>query len=132
MILQNNSSFKIILFFLLSCVAITKAKVAGDQDNEKYDSHPEVLVLFVCVGLMIGAGVTHILSRISIHLPYTVVIFVIGMIVAFIVHNFEFASLGVSTRLWSEINPEVMLYIFLPVLLFGEAMNLSWYERQEL
>ena len=31
-----------------------------------------------------------------------------------------------SIQSWEKIDPELMLYLFLPALLFGEAMTLRW------
>lgn len=32
----------------------------------------------------------------------------------------------VSIQSWEKIDPELLLYLFLPALLFGEAMTLRW------
>jgi hypothetical protein len=31
-----------------------------------------------------------------------------------------------SVQSWEKIDPELLLYLFLPALLFGEAMSLRW------
>jgi len=33
-----------------------------------------------------------------------------------------------SITRWVNIDGELILYVFLPALLFGEAMNLNWYQ----
>ena len=35
--------------------------------------------------------------------------------------------MGQSIELWESINAELMLFVFLPPLVFGEAMSLNWY-----
>ena len=32
--------------------------------------------------------------------------------------------------MWTDINPDIMLYVFLPPLIFGEAMSLNWHHVQ--
>lgn len=36
-------------------------------------------------------------------------------------------TMGQSIDLWESINAELMLFVFLPPLVFGEAMSLNWY-----
>lgn len=37
---------------------------------------------------------------------------------------------GDSVTMWSDIDPDIMLYVFLPPLIFGEAMSLNWHHVQ--
>jgi hypothetical protein len=55
--------------------------------SKNHDSQhdPEVLILFFCFGLLLGGFVSYALSRLRSKLPYTVVIFVFGVILAIIV-----------------------------------------------
>ena len=36
-------------------------------------------------------------------------------------------TMGQSIAIWESINAELMLFVFLPPLVFGEAMSLNWY-----
>jgi NhaP-type Na+/H+ or K+/H+ antiporter len=36
--------------------------------------------------------------------------------------------LGESIIRWVNIDGDLILYVFLPALIFGEAMNLNWYQ----
>ena len=90
-------------------------------------AHPanELVIIFLFVSLTIGTLVTYFLSRFS-RVPYTVVIFLIGIIWAI---GFSYTDhsdiLYISLQTWDEISPELILYIFLPALLFGESMSLN-------
>jgi F0F1-type ATP synthase assembly protein I len=44
--------------------------------DPKHD--PEVLIIFFCFGLVLGALMTYVLSRYAENLPYTVVMFLLG------------------------------------------------------
>jgi NhaP-type Na+/H+ or K+/H+ antiporter len=38
--------------------------------------------------------------------------------------------MGISVTIWANIDPELILYVFLPPLIFGEAMSLNWHHVQ--
>jgi len=37
---------------------------------------------------------------------------------------------GDSVTMWADIDPDILLYVFLPPLIFGEAMSLNWHHVQ--
>ena len=90
------------------------------------DHDREVILLFMFGGMALGVAVTHFLSRFPVNLPYTVVIFLIGCTTASLYTNENMGHIGQSLDDWSKLDPELMLYLFLPVLIFGEAMTLKW------
>lgn len=53
--------------------------------------------------------------------------FLIGCAFASLYTNENMGHLGQALDDWSKLDPELMLYLFLPVLIFGEAMTLKWY-----
>jgi NhaP-type Na+/H+ or K+/H+ antiporter len=89
------------------------------------NSSEVVLCLFVV--LIVGAAATYLISRFAPQLPYTVVIFAIGIIAAVIIDKHSDDILEHSILLWNSIDPELVLYLFLPALLFGEAMGLNYH-----
>ncbi len=38
----------------------------------------------------------------------------------------DLGHLGYAVTDWKKLDPHMMLYLFLPVLVFGEAMTLKW------
>jgi NhaP-type Na+/H+ or K+/H+ antiporter len=89
---------------------------------------PSDIILFMFFGLLMGVITLQVLSRLGDPLPYTVVMFFLGIVFSF---NTDFhgstGMWGDSIYKWSRIDADMMLYIFLPPLIFGEAMNLNWF-----
>lgn len=94
--------------------------------HEKPESQDMIVFLFLT--FFIGAVITYVLSRYAQVLPYTVVVFATG---AFC--SFAFQLLGKhdvlkeSVEMWDNMEPELILFMFLPALLFGEAMMLNFH-----
>ena len=84
------------------------AKASEDNDYNEYRSSYEILVVFLVFGIALGAIFTHGLNRLKINLPYTVVMFINGMIVSFIVDHFNCKGFGGSVRAWSKLDPEMV------------------------
>lgn len=91
---------------------------------------PELFFLFF--GLLSGAFVTFFLSRFpSVAPPYTVVIFILGGIYGIIGKTDTSDSFfGKGVHAWARIRPELILYLFIPALLFAEVTNLNLYHVQ--
>ncbi len=87
----------------------------------------EVVICFLFVATAIGAVVGYLLSRFAPALPFTLVMFIIGVLLALWEQYTDFHVLGESIDQWSHISPHLILYIFLPALLFGEAMQLKFH-----
>jgi hypothetical protein len=86
----------------------------------------EFIIQLIFVGIVVGAFNTHILTRISLQIPYTVLLFVQGMLLALVMKKVHMGKFGLAADLWGDVDPELLLFIFLPVLIFGEAMTLNW------
>lgn len=84
------------------------------------------VLVFLFLSIIIGAVVTYLLSRFAPDLPYTVVLFIIGCIVGVSLGN-ENDHFSISSRMWDSIDPKLLLFVFLPALLFGDAMSLSYH-----
>jgi len=103
----------------------------GGGDHEEHH-HPQVVVYFCFLTLFLGAITMHLLSRVKCcNIPYTVVLLLEGILLG-VLQNLtnpseSLGALNQSMKMWSNINPEVLLYVFLPALLFGECMGLRWH-----
>ncbi|RYY84565.1 hypothetical protein EON63_09010 [archaeon] len=86
---------------------------------------PTNVILFLFFGLGCGIVVTQLLSYYGEILPYTVIMFLLG--VFFSIADTNQGTFGQSVRDWVNIDADLMLFVFLPPLVFGEAMNLNWY-----
>lgn len=88
----------------------------------------QVLIVFLFLALLIGAVITYVLSRSASKLPYTVVVFAVGAGLAFMFEPIDDGDvLKQSEHLWNHMEPELILFMFLPALLFGEAMSLNFH-----
>ena len=97
--------------------AIVRLRISDGHEETPYN----ILVIFGIFG--VGAWVRHIVNttRILNGLPYTVVLFCIGMLWGYFGNKIDegrYADL-------SHINPHLILYIFLPVLIYESAFAME-------
>ena len=89
------------------------------------NSHPEEVLLFLFTALALGSLVTWFLSRYPIGVPYTVIIFVCGILFSVWANASGLEDFGDSERQCTVISPRLLLFVFLPSLLFGDSMELN-------
>ena len=94
--------------------------------NVEVGNSSQDVICFLFASLLAGAIVTYILSRASTDVPFTVVVFGFGVLISTI-KEFTQTSMEDSISMWDNINPHLIMYIFLPALLFGEAMSLNFH-----
>lgn len=102
--------------------------MAFDDDDYLYTTSGTDAMLWMFVGLGLGLFTMQILNRRNSFIncvPYTVCIFVFGVLFALYLNEREDKNdtIDISLESWLQINPELMLFIFLPPLIFGEAMR---------
>lgn len=91
-------------------------------------AEPENVIVFLFVSLFMGVLVTFALTRILPIVPYTAILFALGILFAFLLTGKHTENdLSESMQLWNSINPDLIFYLFLPPLLFSEAMSLNFY-----
>jgi NhaP-type Na+/H+ or K+/H+ antiporter len=76
-------------------------------------------------GLVMGCIITFTLSRYAPNIPYSVVVFLLGIILGLWVKFTYLDAFGESLNLWSNIQPALLLFVFLPPLIFGDAMKIN-------
>jgi hypothetical protein len=85
-----------LFLFLCGCVNFSSGSLLNltsiksedlEEEENKHDSQhdPQVLILFFCIGMLLGGMVSFTLSRLRSQLPYTVVMFIAGVILAIFV-----------------------------------------------
>ncbi len=84
------------------------------------------LMVFVVLSLLVGVVLKLILKRTAI--PYTVALFILGVIfgVCFrfdVIHVPHYMDIALDSV--SNMDPEIILYFFLPILIFEAALNLN-------
>lgn len=95
--------------------------------EEEHESEPGHAVLFPSFSLTLGLLVFYLTTRYWAALPYTAIMFLIGTMMGIAVELLPDSHdhVSVTTRMWSSIDSEVLLLVFLPGLIFKDAMGLN-------
>ena len=89
----------------------------------QYQSSNTVCLLFAF--LFIGLLTQKLLAFDNIiKLPYTVVLFVLGMLISLLKEH-------KSVKAWIEIDPIEILFVFLPILIFSDSMGMNWHKVKQ-
>jgi len=102
----------------------------GDDDSP--EGFPEVVVLLFLfgglgLGVLLEQFLSHSDSSMLSAMPYTVILFFLGLVMATFSKSHLTDEFNESLTAWVHIDADLMLFIFLPPLIFGEAMNLNWH-----
>jgi len=90
-------------------------------------SYYSLLFPFCCLG--VGFICNVLLAHYAAWMPYTVFIMVVGLLVG-LLHRGTDNGLGVlsdSIEAWDHIDPHLLLFAFIPPLLFGDSMSLNFH-----
>ena len=83
-------------------------------------------LLFVILALLVGAFLKLVLRK--SRFPYTVGLFCVGLLVGIVYREGIFPDLSLAARavdIVGNVNPDMILYIFLPVLIFSAAYEID-------
>eukprot|EP00397_Hematodinium_sp_SG-2012_P002487 GEMP01002494.1.p1 GENE.GEMP01002494.1~~GEMP01002494.1.p1 ORF type:complete len:1068 (+),score=187.40 GEMP01002494.1:33-3236(+) len=101
----------------------TKAPSKKEEEVE-----PFVVFYFMFTSLLLGTLSYALHHKYHLPIPYTVLLFVEGVIIGGTQKaDFFPREYSNSVNMWVNMDPELILYAFLPALLFGEAMVFSWH-----
>ncbi|KAL6847481.1 hypothetical protein ACP4OV_023334 [Aristida adscensionis] len=86
---------------------------------------PDDAVLFVGVSLVLGIASRHLLR--GTRVPYTVALLVLGVALGSLEYGTHhgLGKLGAGIRIWANINPDLLLAVFLPALLFESSFSME-------
>lgn len=86
---------------------------------------PTDAVVFVGISLVLGIASRHILR--GTRIPYTVALLIIGIGLGSLEYGTRhgLGKIGAGIRLWANINPELLLSVFLPALLFESSFAME-------
>jgi len=93
--------------------------------------HGYLCMAFLLGGLGVGSILQMVQERFLRRVPYTCMLFIFGWVLAFIhycrpaEHWSSWPTWFISVDIWEQINPHLVFYVFLPVLIFVEAMRLN-------
>ncbi|CAN6339204.1 unnamed protein product [Urochloa humidicola] len=89
------------------------------------EAEPDDAVLFVGVSLVLGIASRHLLR--GTRVPYTVALLVLGVALGSLEYGTHhgLGKLGAGIRIWANINPDLLLAVFLPALLFESSFSME-------
>ncbi|XXG72695.1 hypothetical protein AAC387_Pa07g1736 [Persea americana] len=88
---------------------------------------PVDAVIFVGVSLTLGAASKHLCGT---RVPHTIVLLLLGVALGCLEYNTKIGlgKVGVGIRLWANINPDLLLYVFLPALIFEGSFAMDYHQ----
>ncbi|KAL8170531.1 hypothetical protein V2J09_022335 [Rumex salicifolius] len=103
-------------------LTLEESQVSADSSS---DSEPTDALIFVGVSLVLGIACRQLLRRTRV--PYTVGLLVIGIALGSLEYGTShgLGRLGHGIRLWEHINPDLLLAVFLPALLFESSFSME-------
>ncbi|XP_058108443.1 sodium/hydrogen exchanger 8-like isoform X1 [Magnolia sinica] len=89
------------------------------------ENSPDNAVIFFGVSLVLGIASRHLLS--GTRVPYTVALLILGIALGSLEYGTShgLGKLGAGIRLWANINPVLLLSVFLPALLFESSFAME-------
>ncbi|XP_075518645.1 sodium/hydrogen exchanger 7 isoform X4 [Primulina tabacum] len=91
------------------------------EENSSSSSRPTDAVIFFGISLVLGIACRHALR--GTRVPYTVALLVIGIGLGASEYgtNHRLGKIGNGIRIWADIDPDLLLAVFLPALLFESS-----------
>jgi len=100
-------------------------------DEVHHGPHGYMALFFLFGGFALGCVLQVCQERYLMSIPYTALLFVVGFALA-IIHHFRphkhwsyWPSWYQSVEMWQHVDPHLVMYVFLPALIFAEAMKLN-------
>lgn len=106
--------------------AVAEVPLPYEAVGEGYSTpEPDDAVVFVGVSLVLGIASRHLLR--GTRVPYTVALLVLGIGLGSLEYGTShgLGKLGAGIRLWANINPVLLLSVFLPALLFESSFAME-------
>ena len=106
---------------------LQEALANATHTSAAHASHPYESLVFMFTALLLGVASMHFISRKADWLPYSCALLLEGMLLAYIHEKTHhgLGSLSRSINAWQNMDGHLILYAFLPALLFGDAMTLN-------
>ncbi|KAF9623417.1 hypothetical protein IFM89_003001 [Coptis chinensis] len=96
------------------------------ESSSSIDGDDQVVaVLFFGLCLVLGIASRHVLRGTKV--PYTVALLVLGIALGSLEYgtSHHLGKIGAGIRLWANINPDLLLAVFLPALLFESSFSME-------
>uniref|UniRef100_A0A5B7A4E3 Cyclic nucleotide-binding domain-containing protein n=1 Tax=Davidia involucrata TaxID=16924 RepID=A0A5B7A4E3_DAVIN len=97
-------------------------KISGEESSS---SNPSDAVIFFGISLVLGIASRHVLR--GTRVPYTVALLILGIGLGSLEYgtNHRLGKIGDGIRLWANIDPNLLLAVFLPALLFESSFSME-------
>lgn len=99
--------------------------IAAEEADSESSSNPTDAVLFVGISLVLGIASRHALR--GTRVPYTVALLVLGIAMGSLEYgtSHRLGKVGDGIRIWANIDPDLLLAVFLPALLFESSFSME-------
>lgn len=81
------------------------------------------LIYYIMLGMLLGLVMREVNKK--TRLPYSPMMLLLGIFLGLM--QYHMGWLGESTSILGAMHPHIILYVFIPVLLFESAFNMDWY-----
>ncbi|CAN6549729.1 unnamed protein product [Malus baccata var. baccata] len=100
-------------------------RILAAEEEEDSSSDPTNAVAFVGLCLVLGIASRHLLR--GTRVPYTVALLILGIGLGSIEYgtHHQMGRIGDGIRIWANINPTLLLAVFLPALLFESSFSME-------
>ncbi|XVE91878.1 hypothetical protein REPUB_Repub01dG0049200 [Reevesia pubescens] len=100
-------------------------RILEESSSLSSESDPVDAVIFVGISLVLGIASRHLLR--GTRVPYTVALLIIGIALGSLEYgtSHKLGRIGDGIRLWNNIDPQLLLAVFLPALLFESAFSME-------
>ncbi|KAF4662041.1 Son of sevenless 1, variant 2 [Perkinsus olseni] len=102
-----------------------KAKQVGEAERTEGQHFP---ILFIIIAVSGGIFLCWVCANLVKFLPPTVAVFKLGMLLAVLIHHVplhRWGVLGDSIQTWLTVDPHLMCFVFIPMLMFGDVLALD-------
>ncbi|KAE8716660.1 Sodium/hydrogen exchanger 8 [Hibiscus syriacus] len=98
------------------------------QEISSSSSEPVDAVIFVGISLVLGIACRHALR--GTRVPYTIALLIIGLGLGSLEYgtSHKLGRIGDGIRIWNNIDPDLLLAVFLPALLFESAFSMEMHQ----
>ncbi|KAF5186921.1 Sodium/hydrogen exchanger [Thalictrum thalictroides] len=100
-------------------------KIIEKEETDTSSDDPVVAIFFFGICLVLGIASRHLLRGTKV--PYTVALLVLGIALGSLEYgtSHRLGKVGAGIRLWANINPDLLLAVFLPALLFESSFSME-------
>ncbi|CAI0385036.1 unnamed protein product [Linum tenue] len=101
---------------------------AEAETSSPLASNPTDAVIFFGLSLVLGIASRHVLR--GTRVPYTVALLIIGIALGSLEYgtSHKLGKIGDGIRIWASIDPDLLLAVFLPALLFESSFSMELHQ----